>query len=377
MQRVEDKMSEQPKKTHNWTAVYDAAKNNGASDIHIQTDEPPIIRAKSRLLRLDTAPVAGEELDGFLKGILSEGQYNRWYSHHDVEASFSYHRDGLDYQFRVHVGKDRRGPNVAMRILPPVTRGVEDIGFPYEVWKKIINLERGLVLVTGITGSGKSTTLAALIQQMNKQQEMHIITLEDPIEYVFKPVKSIIQQREVGKDVASFDSGLRSALRQDPDVIMVGEIRDLETATEAIEATETGHLVLATLHTKSAAATVQRIEELYDTNKDKIRGALASNLAYILCQQLVPYHRGQRTLVMEVLRVDGRSNIQNLIRQGKYEQIDNYMQPSPETCTIRMDDRFVQLVKDGLDPLIAVRFAFNPDAMQKTLVARGYLKPTG
>ena len=332
------------------TGILESAMENGASDIHFKVGYEPILRCKGHFEYLDMDKLTKEQLHQVAKSILPERKLAEL-SEGDVDTSFEFKdEDNKMHRYRVNAAHDRSGDFIAIRAVPDEIIPLEDIGFPYkQVWQRITTLKEGLVLVTGRTGSGKSTTLASLIQRINQERAEHIITIEDPVEYVYEPVKSIISQREIGVSVRSFAEGIRSALREDPDVIQLQEIRDLDTAYHALEAASTGHLVFATLHTVSAVDTVRRYVNMFDkADHDNIRHSLASNLAYVLSQNLIPYHRDVgKSLAMEIMNVRDCDGIKNLLREGKDSQLLSQIQTQHKLGMITMDQHLALLAKQG------------------------------
>lgn len=309
----------------------------GASDVHITTGRPPVFRLHGTLFPLDDIRIRGkldllkeedikillpEETDIIARQLMTEDQYNKFKVKGDFD--FSYSVPGIT-RVRVNAFKQRSSVAVVMRILSTQMVSFQELGLP-EVLNYLSTRPNGLVLVTGPTGSGKSTTLASMIDLINKQKRMHIITLEDPIEYLHRHNLSIVNQREIGQDTESFAVALRSALREDPDVILVGEMRDLETIAIAITAAETGHLVLATLHTSSASETIDRIIDVFPTGQQQqIRIQLANTIEGIIAQQLIPRaDKPGRVAALEILVANPA--IRNMIREGKTFQIYSQLQ---------------------------------------------------
>lgn len=289
-----------------------------ASDVHIKVGNHPILRIDGKLEPLMDLPVmdAGTVAE-LIDSMLTDEQQETFKTHRELDLAYSL--PGVS-RFRVNVYQQRGSMGAAIRAIHVGVPTIEELGLP-EVVKRMAALPRGLVLVTGPTGSGKSTTLAAIINYINQTRSVHIVTIEDPIEYLHRDIKSIINQREVGMDTLSFTNALRHVLRQDPDVILIGEMRDLETISTAVTAAETGHLVFATLHTQSAAQTVDRIIDAFPPHQQsQIRTQLSTALEAVLSQTLVPLANGQgRIAGIEVMLATGA--IRNLIREGKTFQI--------------------------------------------------------
>jgi twitching motility protein PilT len=271
--------------------VLGAARQLGASDVHLKSGLPPVFRIKGDLRTLrDTPPLTAEVIGTFAVNLMNDKQRAQFDAHHDADLSYGT-PDGVRY--RVNVFKQRGQTGMVLRIIPPEVPGFDKLNLPPAV-QKMCDEERGLILVTGITGSGKSTSLAAMIDHINRARACHIITVEDPIEFMHRDRRSVVNQREIGFDCESFASALRSALRQDPDVILVGEMRDEETVETALHAAETGHLVMSTLHTLDAVETVNRIIGMFPPHQQgQIRLGLAAVLKGIVSQRLVPRADGK------------------------------------------------------------------------------------
>jgi len=271
--------------------VLGAARQLGASDVHLKAGLPPVFRIKGDLRTLrDTPPLTAEVIGTFAVNLMNDKQREQFDKHHDADLSYGT-SDGVRY--RVNVFKQRGQTGMVLRIIPPEVPGFDKLNLPPTV-QKLAEEPRGLILVTGITGSGKSTTLAAMIDHINRHNASHIVTVEDPIEFMHKDRRSVVNQREIGFDAESFAKALRAALRQDPDVILVGEMRDEETIETALHAAETGHLVLSTLHTLDAVETVNRIIGMFPPHQQgQIRLALAAVLRGIISQRLVPRADGK------------------------------------------------------------------------------------
>ncbi|MFZ5591990.1 MAG: type IV pilus twitching motility protein PilT, partial [Bacillota bacterium] len=297
-----------------------------ASDIHLTVDSPPVLRLHGQLVRLEQdgrdLTLTPAVLEDMLQQLLTPAQLEQFRERGDLDLAYSL-PDGA--RFRVNVYRQKGCPAVALRVINTSIPSFHDLGLP-EVIARLARLPRGLVLVTGPTGSGKSTTLAAMVDLINREQAVHILTLEDPIEYVHRHKKAVVNQREIGHDSLSFAAALRAAMREDPDVILVGEMRDPETIAVALTAAETGHLVLATLHTSSAAQTVDRIIDVFPPyQQQQIRVQLANSLQGVVSQQLIPRaDRQGRVLALEIMVVTPA--IRNLIREGKTYQIISQLQ---------------------------------------------------
>jgi twitching motility protein PilT len=295
----------------------------GASDLHITAGSPPIVRVHGGLVPLEGFPVLSPETtrDLLYRVLTTEKQKHLEI---DRQIDLSYGVPGLA-RFRLNVYLQRDSVAAAFRVIPASLKTLEELGLPASL-STLAHRPRGLVLVTGPTGSGKSTTLAAMVDEINRTRNDHIITIEDPIEFLHRHKRCIVNQREIGTDATSFSEALRAALRQDPDVILLGEMRDLETISTAITAAETGHLVFATLHTQTAPSTVDRIIDVFPASQqDQVRTQLAATIQGIVTQTLIPSSDGaSRVAALEILFPDDA--VRNLIRQGKTEQIYSYMQ---------------------------------------------------
>lgn len=315
-----------------------------ASDIHLTVGVPPIMRINGELKRYSKESLRPEDTEGMARSIVPEDMWDRFKE--KGELDFSYGIPGVS-RFRINAYLQRSCVALAIRIVPTRIPTMEELKLP-EILKQIAHKPQGLVLVTGPTGSGKSTTLAALIQYMNQTMRKHIITLEDPIEYLHKHNGCIIDQREVGFDTNNFANGLRAALRQDPDVILVGEMRDLETIHTAITAAETGHLVLGTLHTSSAASTIDRVIDVFPSAQQaQVRVQLANVLISIVSQRLFPtVDKSGRRSATEILV--NNSAIANLIRSEKIHQIMNIIQTSKAQGMHTLESNIRELVTGGI-----------------------------
>jgi twitching motility protein PilT len=316
----------------------------GASDLHITTGSEPAIRVNGRLQRLDdVARLSADDSQRLLYRILSTEQQKQLEIKRQIDLSYSI--PGLA-RFRVNVYFQRESLGAAFRLVPAELKTLDDLGLPQQL-HELAKKPRGLVLVTGPTGSGKSTTLAAVIDEINRNRHDHIMTIEDPIEFLHRHKSCIVNQREIGPDAISFAEALRGALRQDPDVILLGEMRDLETIATALTAAETGHLVFATLHTQDAPSTVDRLIDVFPAaQQEQIRVQIASTLQAIVTQTLVPTIDGAgRVPAVEILYPDDA--VRNLIRQAKVEQIYSIMQTGTQRGMQTLEQALVDLVARG------------------------------
>jgi twitching motility protein PilT len=328
----------------------------GGSDLHITTGTPPLVRVHGEIRPLDGyRPLTSSETKQLAYSVLTDAQKHRF--EENLELDFSFGVKGLS-RFRANIFNQRGAVGAVFRAIPYEIRTFEELGLP-PVVKELCNKPRGLVLVTGPTGSGKSTTLAAVIDKINKERHEHILTIEDPIEFLHNHKNCIVNQREVNADTHGFAQALRTALRQDPDVVLVGEMRDLETIESALRIAETGHLTFATLHTNSAVSTINRIIDVFPSMQQaQVRAQLSLTLEGILCQSLLPRadNRG-RVLAMEVLIPN--SAIRNLIREDKVHQIYSMMQTG-------QDLHGMQTFNQSLATLYHRRLITKDTAMQRT-----------
>jgi twitching motility protein PilT len=320
-----------------------ACVKQGASDLHITVGQPPVLRISGRLQRLKTKVLEPADTQALMKSITPDRCQQEFQEGGGADFGFAF---GDAARFRVSVFRQRGNVAMVLRQIPLKLWSMDDLGIP-QVFKSLITRPRGLVIVTGPTGSGKTTSLAAMVDYLNENFDHHIITIEDPIEFQHNHKKSTINQREVGVDVTSFSEAIRRALRQDPDVIMVGEMRDLPTIEAAITAAETGHIVFGTLHTSSAGGTINRIIDVFPTNQqEQIRTQLASAIIGILCQQLLRKVGGGRVAAFESLIVT--PGIANLIRENKIFRITSSIQTGSKHGMILLDDHIFNLWREGV-----------------------------
>lgn len=314
-----------------------------ASDLHLQVGLAPMLRIDGSLAPVSGADVLSEEsVEALIFAILDKDQKDLLLKDKEFDFSFAFGELG---RFRVNAFHERGNLAAALRLIPNTILSTEQLGLPAVV-NKFTDFPRGLVLVTGPTGSGKSTTLAALVDKINSEKPAHVITVEDPIEFTHKSKKSVIVQREVHYDTYSFSAALRSALRQDPDVVLIGEMRDLETIASAITIAETGHLVFATLHTNSAAQSIDRMIDVFPPHQQpQIRAQLSNILMAICSQRLVPAIGGGRIVAAEILVATPA--VRNIIREGKTHQLDAVIQTGSEFGMQSMDKTLVGLIHDG------------------------------
>ena len=322
-----------------------------ASDLHIQYGLPPILRVDGALMPISGTPSLNEAmLKDLIFATLDDDQRSIYLKDKEFDYSFSF---GDIARFRVNAFHERGKMAAAFRLIPNQIRSINDLGMP-PIVETFADFPRGLVLVTGPTGSGKSTTLAALVDKINREKSVHIVTIEDPIEFTHKSQRSVIVQREVHYDTFSFSAALRSALREDPDVVLIGEMRDLETIQSAITIAETGHLVFATLHTNSAAQSIDRMIDVFPAHQQpQIRAQLANMLMAICSQRLVPAIGGGRVVAAEILVANAA--VRSLIREGKSHQIDNAIQTGADQGMQTMDRTLAKLVQTGVITYDAAR----------------------
>jgi twitching motility protein PilT len=319
------------------------AAEKGVSDLHLSAGEPPLFRLDGDLGRGEGGPLTPEQVSELVYSIMSVDQRRQFEADHEVDFSCELPKQG---RFRVNVFVQSRGPGAVLRTIPTEVPTLESLGMP-PILKELCERERGLVVVTGPTGSGKSTTLAAMINEINETWDAHILTIEDPIEFVHRPKRCLINQREVGPHTNSFSHALRSALREDPDVILIGEMRDLETISLALTAAETGHLVFGTLHTSSAPKTVDRIIDVFPGDQQsQIRTMLSESLEAVVAQTLLKKKGGGRIAANEILI--GVPAVRNLIREGKLHQIPSTMQTGQRVGMQTLDHAIADLAKRGL-----------------------------
>lgn len=328
------------------------------SDLHIKSGAIPAYRIDGNLVKLNGPEMTDELAEGLIFPLIGEKSLAIFKKDNSVDCSYRFG----NLQFRINVFMENDGLCAAIRALGLEIPKPEKIGFPNDLWKDIIRLKHGLVLFTGITGAGKSTTIASLIDRINQNRACRIITLEDPIEYLFSQRNSVISQREIGRDIGSFSEGLRAMMRQDPDVIFVGEMRDSETVSMTLTAAETGHLVFSTLHTRDVTGSITRILDYFPAGRqDEVRNQLSLGLAYVVCQKLVPRKSGNgRVVAMEIL--NNNYAAANLIRTGKVEQLYSQLQiktkNKPNEKMLTLERHLARLVKAGeVDMLEAQKWA--------------------
>ncbi len=344
------------------------AKERGASDVHICSKSPPMIRHFGNIVPLDGFDVlAPEKNRRDLLEIMNENQRREFDRRKEIDFSYAIENIG---RFRVNIHQEERGASGAFRIIPDVIRDADSIGLP-EVVKNITRRDQGMFLVTGPSGSGKSTTLSSLINLINHERACHIVTIEDPIEFEYKNDKAYIDQREVGSHTRSFASALRAVVRENPDVIVVGEMRDLETISLAVSAAETGHLVFSTLHTRGAAKTIERVINVFPPEQQyMMRTMLAESLVGVVSQQLMRNHGGNgMVLALEVMI--NTAAVASLIRHGDTYRIPSTMQTGKKFGMQLMDEHIIELLKAGkIDPKMAQTKIEDRSLLREYLVER-------
>lgn len=339
-------------------ALLELCVTNKASDLHILAGEVPRMRVNGDLIEINNFPIIDEaECTKALFTLTSEIQQQKVITEKELNFSVSLDKDGVRFRTNLFYSMGKLG--AVMRMIPERIPPLASLGLP-KILSSFLNLKQGFVLVTGPTANGKSTTLAAMIEEINSQRSCNIITLEDPIEYVISSKKSIIRQRELYSDTKTFGMALKSVLREDPNVVLVGEMRDLDTISSAMTVAETGHLVFSTLHTNSAGQTIDRIVDVFPDNvKSQIRTQFASVLSAIVCQRLVPAIGGGRVAVCEILVANPA--VRNAIREGKTMMIDNIIQTGMELGMITYETHLASLVKAGkVEEKVAMEYALRP-----------------
>ncbi len=340
--------------------LLDTAIERKASDLHLTVGIPPMIRIDGALMAVSQSqPLVGEEAVKLVQSFMTPDQIERLKVRKEIDFSFGYQ----SMRFRSNVYFQKGYIAASLRLIPRLVKNFTELGLP-PILEKFISPSQGFVIITGPTGHGKSTTLAAMINQINHTRAEHIVTIEDPIEYVFEHDKSIISQREVGSDTNSFARALRSALREDPNVVLIGEMRDLETIEAALTLAETGHLVFTTLHTNSAAQTADRIIDVFPPHQQQqVRMQLANVLLGVVSQRLIPKTQGGRVVGCEIMMAN--SAVRNTIREGKTHQLTNIIQTSAAEGMISMDKVLAELVSKGEITIDnALTWALDPKAFK-------------
>lgn len=338
-----------------------------ASDLHLTVGAMPTLRIDGALTPIEhAAPLTSEDIEGLCFSLTNDEQKDILLSNKEVDFSFAL---GEVARFRVNLYHQKGYLGAALRFIPATIRTVDELGLP-KVIQQFTDLPQGFILVTGPTGNGKSTTLAALINQINETRASHIITIEDPIEYVYPHRQSLVTQRELHLDTHSWDIALRSVLREDPDVVLVGEMRDFETISAALTIAETGHLVFATLHTNSASQTIDRIIDVFpEHQQSQVRSQLASSLEGVVSQRLIPAMGGGRVVATEILAMN--PGIRSVIREGKTHQIDNLMTTGTEVGMMSLERSLVNLIESGKISLeVAKKHTLRPNELERILKSK-------
>ncbi len=341
------------------------AVNRNASDLHLAVGYPPILRIDGELINLDENLLNPEDTERLIYSILNDEKKELLEVNREIDFAYTY-EGAMNARFRINAYYAMKNLSAALRLIPSRIKTIEELMLP-QIYNQFAKLKQGLILVTGPTGHGKSTTIAAILEAINRTRFCHIVTIEDPIEYVFEGKKALIDQREMNDDTHSWDIALRSALRQDPDVILVGEMRDFETIASAITLAETGHLVFATLHTNSASQTLDRIIDVFPENQQQqVRTQVANTLEAVIAQRLVPMDSGGRRAVSEVML--NNSAVSNMIREGKMHQVDNVIRTSSDIGMIYLEKSLVNLVREGVISVQrAQEYAVHPEEVLRLL----------
>jgi len=335
-----------------------------SSDLHIICGLPAYLRIEGQLTPIPgDSPLTPDIVNKYLKEILSSDQLQRLMVNKEIDFSLPFNEKA---RFRVNAYTQKNTPAIAFRRIPLKVPQIDELGLP-KLLHTFTNLRQGFILVTGPTGHGKSTTLASILEEINNSRSEHIVTIEDPIEFIFKSNRSIISQREMGFDTHSWQIALRSVLREDPDVVLIGEMRDHETISSALTIAETGHLVFATLHTNSAAQTIDRIVDVFpEEQQEQIRLQLSSVIEAVFSMRLVPAKNGKRVVAYEVML--GTSAIKTAVREGKTHQIDNIIQTSTEVGMNTLEMSLATLIKQGIvDVDTAMTYSIRPEELSRLI----------
>ncbi|MBS1954620.1 MAG: PilT/PilU family type 4a pilus ATPase [Cyanobacteria bacterium SZAS-4] len=344
--------------------IVHVAVDNRASDIHLKAGMQPILRIDGQLRAITTMPVMEQEaLRSMLMALLNPVQRRNFEENLELDASIVFQNQA---RVRINMYTDVQSVGCAMRLVPLKVPTLAQLGLP-SIIEKLTHLKSGLVLVTGVTGAGKSTTLASMIDEINRREPSHIYTIEDPVEFVHRPVRSVITQREIGISTKNFSTAVRTALRADPNILLIGEMRDAETMVAALKAAETGLLVFSTLHTRSATKTIQRILGIFEPkDQEAIRMQLAYALKAVVCQQLLPTLEGGRRAFHEILI--NTSTVQEAVLYGEFDKLSEYMRNGSYDGMSIMDDSIYKAYSDGLIAGdVANQYALNTDEMERAL----------
>jgi len=343
-----------------------ASIDHKASDLHLLAGRPPILRINGRLKPLDMPAIDAETTKSLILDLMDPAQKDQFLVNKEIDFSTELSEKA---RFRVNAYHTRGKASAALRLLPAQIKTINELNLP-KLYHEFVNLQQGLILATGPTGHGKSTTLAAVINEINQTRAVHIVTIEDPIEYVYEQSKSIISQREMKQDTHSWEIALRSVLREDPDVVLVGEMRDYETIAAAITVAETGHLVFATLHTNSASQTIDRIVDVFpEHQQNQVRMQLSSTLEAVVSQRLIPNLQGSRVPACEILL--GSTAVKTGIREGKTHMIDNIIQTSTDVGMRTLEMSLADLVKTKkISQDDAYQYSLRPTDLERLLKKR-------
>jgi len=342
------------------TSLFKTVVAHNASDLHLVMNSEPQVRIDGRLVPLNLPKLTGQEIQQICYSLLTEKQKKEFEENFELDFAFSVPKVG---RFRANYYRTLDNVAAAFRIIPGQIPSIDDLGLP-EIFKTIIQREKGLILVTGPTGSGKSTTLAAMLNEINENEHKHIITIEDPVEFIHENKKALFSHRELGLDTKSYANALKYALREDPDVILIGEMRDQETIQAALTAAETGHLVFGTLHTNSAPGTINRIIDVFPGDvQPQIRAQLSTSLVAVISQALLPKIGGGRIAVHEILI--NNPAIANLIRENKIHQIYSQMQLNQQQTGMQTQTKILQklLLNRIIDKSVALKYSNKPDEL--------------
>lgn len=334
------------------------------SDVHIIAGSAPTLRVNGDLVPVEGAPIlTPKQAETLIHPLLTQEQKDYVSVNKELDFGYQFQDKG---RFRINVYHAKGSLGAAMRLIPSKIKSIDELNLP-PILNEFANYKQGLVLLTGPTGEGKSTTLAAIIDLINASRAEHIVTVEDPVEFVYTPKRSIITQRELNHDTHSWEIALRSVLREDPDVVLIGEMRDFETIASAMTIAETGHLVFATLHTSTAAETMDRIIDVFPAHQQgQIRQQLAASIKVVASQRLLPAKNGGRVAAVEVMIANGA--IRNLIREGKTHQIDTVIQTQAESGMMLFESHLLQLIqRNEISPETAISHAFRPQEMRRLL----------
>lgn len=347
--------------------------SQGASDLHFVTGQNPMFRVSGRIEPLRHGTVTSAQFDETIRPIVPEALWSDF--HQSGDADFAYALEGVA-RYRVNLFRQENGAGAVFRVIPSKIMSLETLGAPEQV-KRFVEMNRGLVLVTGPTGSGKSTTLSAIIDQINETRAVHVITIEDPIEFVHDNKRALITQREIGAHATSFADALKAAVREDPDVVLVGEMRDLETIRMALHSAETGVLVFGTLHTNGAPRTIDRMINVFPIDEQEtVRATIAETLRGVIAQQLVPRVGGGRVAAYEVMF--STAALSNVIREGKTHMLESMIKTGQRSGMVAMDDALKRLVADGtVEPRDGLSKAINKDEFRKFMRSKGYEEEAG